>query len=86
MWVPSHGKRLDWQPPLSLDDRRCRDLNDKADRAANQRRDSRAQGSSRVAWHRRLEEAERWEVAAISAAAASSAQLYEHLKASVSSP
>ena len=80
VWVPSHDKRLDWQPPFGLDDRRCRDLNNKADRAANQRRDSRAQAASRVAWHRRLDEAERWEVAAISAAAASSALLYEHLK------
>ncbi|CAE7304679.1 unnamed protein product, partial [Symbiodinium microadriaticum] len=80
VWVPSHDKRLDWQPPFGLDDRRCRDLNNKADRAANQRRDSRARAASRVAWHRRLDEAERWEVAAISAAAASSALLYEHLK------
>ena len=80
VWVPSHGKCLDWQPPFNLGDSTCHDINDKANRAANQRRDSGAQGSSRVTRHRRLEEAERWEVAAISGPAASSAVLFEHLK------
>ena len=36
-WVPSHGKRAgEWIPPLHLEDRVCRALNDAADKVATQ--------------------------------------------------
>ena len=35
VWIPSHGKKVAWTPPLGLSASLCRELNARADRAAN---------------------------------------------------
>ncbi|CAE7373819.1 unnamed protein product [Symbiodinium natans] len=69
-WVPAHGRKRHWRPPDGISAELCRDLNDKADAAANCARENRAAHSRRALWHQAFEEATAWETQAIQAAAA----------------
>ncbi|CAE7488539.1 gcs-1 [Symbiodinium sp. CCMP2592] len=80
-WTPAHGRRPNWTAPWGLTADRCRDLNDRADAAANSIREHRARGSGRVSWHAELHRAALWERGAILASAGASNVLAQHLRA-----
>ena len=60
-WVPAHGRKRHWRPPDGISAELCRDLNDKADAAANCARENRAAHSRRALWHQAFGEATAWE-------------------------
>ncbi|CAE7451987.1 unnamed protein product [Symbiodinium natans] len=62
-WVPAHGKHLQWLPPHSLDASRCRQLNDVADRSA-QNTASEAL-TSLTSWKHDQDQAAAWSQAAL---------------------
>ncbi|CAE7264068.1 unnamed protein product [Symbiodinium sp. CCMP2592] len=80
-WTPAHGRRPNWTAPWGLTADRCRDLNERADAAANSIREHRARGSGRVSWHAELHRAALWERGAILASAGASNVLAQHLRA-----
>ncbi|CAE7827522.1 unnamed protein product [Symbiodinium sp. CCMP2592] len=80
-WTPAHGRRPNWTAPWGLTADRCRDLNERADAAANSIREHRARGSGRVSWHAELHRAALWERGAILASAGASNVLAQNLRA-----
>ncbi|CAE7316502.1 gcs-1 [Symbiodinium sp. CCMP2592] len=80
-WTPAHGRRPNWTAPWGQTAARCRDLNERADAAANSIREHRARGSGRVSWHAELHRAALWERGAILASAGASNVLAQHLRA-----
>ena len=86
IWVPSHGKNPMWRAPAGLSVSYCRELNAKADAAANAARDNRWRHSARRRWHQAHREAVAWERAAILASAGASGILQTHLERPVPLP
>ena len=80
VWVPSHGKRPQWQPPSGLCADRVRWLNDRADRAAADCRHRRSGGRGRAEWWRLREVAGAWELGATQALAAAGQLLHAELR------
>ena len=80
VWVPSHGKRPDWEAPLGLNTDLLRSMNDRADRAAAECRARRSGGHGRAEWWRLREEAASWELRATQATAAAGQALHDCLR------
>ena len=80
VWVPSHGKRPQWQPPSGLCADRLRWLNDRADRAAADCRHRRSGGRGRAEWWRLREVAGAWELGATQALASAGQLLHAELR------
>ena len=78
-WIPSHGKRPDWQPSFEADPLYLRSLNDAADAAAKQSAERRLAGSLRARWAILTARCAKWEYQAVQLAAGAACQLHQHL-------
>ena len=78
-WIPSHGKRPDWQPSLEFDPAYLRSLNDAADAAARQSAERRLTGSLRSRWAVLQARCAQWEYNAVQLAAGAARQLHHYL-------
>ena len=78
-WVPSHGKRPDWQPTVAADPLYLRRLNEAADAAAKQSCERRLAGSLRARWAILRAKCAQWEYQAVQLASGAARQLHQHL-------
>ena len=78
-WIPSHGKRPDWQPSFEADPGYLRRLNEAADAAAKHSAERRLAGSLRARWDILRARCASWEYQAVQLAASAARKLHHHL-------
>ena len=80
IWVPSHGKKSRWTPPLHLDATTCRRQNEQADLASRRHCADRCTGADRQLWHAEHIAASTHEVTLVRFSSRAGTLLEDHMK------